>query len=218
MQISTLESALEIQERALSSNGYEAAKHISSLNLPSQSQGQGQPQPPQQSQQQQSQQHASPTPTYEPTVSFDSIHPNDIKSFPYLKLLQLWRKQALRVTYEKLLVESEYNTTIQHYKHIQQSLEQRLIESESLSLSLKERHKSYILKTEALDQQLSYLQHSLELETDRRLALEKQCEDSSMNLTQLRQVAERFRYEVDHGQGLDSYVAAAKVCIYDMSI
>ena len=69
-----------------------------------------------------------------------------------------------------------------------------------------------------LDQQLSYLQHSLELETDRRLALEKQCEDSNMNLKQLRSAAERFRYEMDHGQGLDSYVAAAKVCICILDI
>ncbi len=78
-----------------------------------------------------------------------------MQSFPYFRLLQLWRKQALDCTMQRTLSEQQLRQSVGEHKRDRRQLQDKLREEEASHLVSKKQCKAW-------EERCTALQHSLQ--------------------------------------------------------
>jgi len=167
-QIETMERAFEMQERALTSSGLDAARQAASS-------------------------FGSPSSEDAGVVEVDG----DIESFPYLKLLQLWRRKALESMTQKSLTQKKLQQSLSLLKELRTKHGQEMKAQQLTALSYKEKGTAASEKASFWESKVGEAEAKLAQELRYRAIVDRERLDSQFKLRGLRSFLDRAKEQLE---------------------
>ena len=116
-----------------------------------------------------------------------------IDEFPYVKLLQLWRRQAVRNTFERLQAESRTAATAMNFARERTRLMQQSSDADAAAIAWKERNRAAVSRVRQLEAELVTLSGSLREGQEKRAELQSQIQKKISAKTDLALIDQQLR-------------------------
>jgi chromosome segregation ATPase len=117
--------------------------------------------------------------------------------FPYLQMLQLWRKKALSTLVKCSTTEKQLLHATQSFQRDRSILRQAVSENEAQALKWESRYASLTEKAETIGLQLNALKDAWQHEHDHRSTAERKLRTMETSLQQLDQILRHYKSRFD---------------------